>query len=212
MTIPAAKKLILAFRQIALSTVVLLAPLSAQADVEGDFQQGLTSFRNGDLFGAMEPLRRAADAGHAEAQAKLGYILDLGEFNEEALRYYRMSAEQEFPEGIYGLATMILNGEGTEKDPEQGYALMKEAALKGYDPAWNALADGLLNDLMAAPADQPDAETILTRSAEAGYLRSVDALSAAYAAGGRFGIAADQDKAAQWTAKAKELRATAAKK
>lgn len=211
MTIPAAKNLILAFRQIALSTLVLLAPLSALADVEGDFQQGLTSFRNGDLFGAMGPLRRAADAGHAEAQAKLGYILDLGEFNEEALRYYRMSAEQEFPEGLYGLATMILSGEGTEKDPVQGYALMKKAALKGYDPAWNALADGLLNDLLAPPTDQPDAEAILTKSAEGGYLRSVDALAEAYAKGG-YGIATNPEKSALWAAKAKEIRASSAKK
>jgi len=211
MTIPAAKKLILAFRQIALSAIVLGTPLSALADAEGDFQQGLTSFRNGDLFSAMEPLRRAADAGHAEAQAKLAYILDLGEFNEEALRYYRMSAEQEFPEGLYGLASMILNGDGVEKDPEQAYGLMKKSALKGYERAWNALADGLLNERFAPPTEQPDAETILTRSAEAGYLRSIDALTLIYSQG-RFGIGPDPEKSALWSSKAKEIRASKATK
>ncbi|MCB1954282.1 MAG: sel1 repeat family protein [Rhodocyclaceae bacterium] len=165
----------------------------------------MTSFRNGDLLSAMAPLRRAAEAGHAPAQTTLAYILDLGEYNEEAVRYYQMAADQKYPPGIHGLASMVLSGDGVEQDATRAYALFLEAASLGYDPSWAALADALLNKHMAPPTTPPTAETILTKAADTGYLRAADALAKNYATGG-LDLPKDAAKAAQWTQRAIELR------
>lgn len=214
MRFPAKKNRILAFKFLTLLVVASLvsaAPRLSYADIDADFETGKQAFVRGDLFSAMEPLRRAADAGHAQAQSMLAYILDLGEFNVEAYRYYSLSAAQDYPEGIYGLASMTLSGDGVERDVEQGYRLLKRAAALGHERSWNALADGLLNGTLAPPTDQPDAESILMHSAESGYPRSIDALSMAYSKG-MLGIAPDPDKAALWSKKAGDAKARAANK
>ncbi|MCP5236134.1 MAG: sel1 repeat family protein [Zoogloeaceae bacterium] len=211
MIFPVAKNPILAFKSLAVAVLLAIAPIATRADVDSDFAAGMAAFRSGDLFSAMEPLRRAADAGHPHAQSMLAYILDLGEYNAEAYRYYKMSADQDFPDGIYGLASMTISGDGVEQDVEKGFALLKRAAALGHERSWNALADGLLNGTLAPPTDQPDAETILTRSAETGYMRSIDALSMAYSKG-MLGIAPDPDKAALWSKKAGDAKAGEDKK
>ncbi|MCB1917515.1 MAG: sel1 repeat family protein [Rhodocyclaceae bacterium] len=209
MSFPVAKKCFLAFRSLTLAALLAAAPFAAHADVDSDYQAGMSAFRGGDLFSAMEPLRRAADAGHPHAQAVLAYILDLGEYNEEAYRYYKLSAEQDFPDGIYGLASMTISGDGVEQDIEKGLELLKRAAALGHAYSWNALADALLNGMLAPPTEQPYAEEILTKSAESGYIRSIDALSMAYSKG-MLGIAPDPERAELWTKKAGDAKAAAA--
>lgn len=211
MSFPAAKKLVLAFSQLALALGLAIPSATALADVTADYEQGMASFRNGDLFSAMAPLRRAADAGNAPAQATLAYILDLGEFNEDAVRYYTMSADQGYAPGIHGLAGMVLIGDGTPQDTAKAYELFTKAALLNHEPAWSALADGILNKRLEPPNGTPNTETILIKSAESGYLRSVDALVLVYGKG-QFGIAPNPEKAAQWSKRAIELRAETARK
>ncbi|MCB1906840.1 MAG: sel1 repeat family protein [Rhodocyclaceae bacterium] len=206
MTIPVTKNLILAFKSLTIAVLLAAAPITVRADVDGDFDAGMAAFRRGDLFSAMEPLRRAADAGHAHAQSLLAYILDLGEYNEEAYRYYKLSADQDFPDGIYGLALMTISGDGVEKDVEKGFALLRRSAALGHARSWNTLADALLNGMLAPPAEQPDAETILIRSADGGYMRAIDALTMAYSKG-MLGIAPDPAKAAIWKEKAGNAKA-----
>ena len=73
----------------------LISSVMAQEVVEEDpLEAGLAAVDAGDLIGAVEFLRIAADEGSAEAQAWLGYIFDYSEDDEEAVAYYRAAAEQ----------------------------------------------------------------------------------------------------------------------
>jgi len=82
------------------------AILAADAGVDEEFRRGEKAYHTGDVIGAMGSLRKAADQGHADAQALLAEILDRAEFNEEAVAYYRKAADQGNANGEYGLGTM----------------------------------------------------------------------------------------------------------
>ena len=104
-----------------------------------DVQAGLDAYNAGDLPGAMVFFRRAADAGSAEAQAWLGYILDQAEDNDAAVAYYRASAEQGNVEGIAGLAEMYAKGEGVEKDFSEALRYFTKASELGHDRSMRVL-------------------------------------------------------------------------
>ncbi len=59
-----------------------------------------------------DSLRKAAEQGDALSQALLGDTLDKAEFNEEAVGYFRKSAEQGNADGQLGLGAMLLPGRG----------------------------------------------------------------------------------------------------
>ena len=106
MKFPGTEKPILIFKQIALTSVLIAFSSIACADATTDYQQGLDAYRAGDVVGAMTPLKQAADAGHAAAQALYGTILDSAEFDNDAANYLRKAAEQNNADGQYGLAKM----------------------------------------------------------------------------------------------------------
>jgi TPR repeat protein len=108
-----------------------------QASAEGSdevdhYQAGVEAFNRFDLPGAMEHWRVAADAGDSRAQARLGYIFDQSENNDEAVAYYRASAEQGNVDGISGLAEMYLKGEGVEQHSAEALALFRKAGEGGH--------------------------------------------------------------------------------
>lgn len=180
----------------------------ARADAPGDYETGRRAFLGGDVMGAMEPLRRAADAGHADAQALLGYILDKAELDDEALIYLKKSAEQDNPDGLYGLAMMYAGGEGVAKDFDRASGLLRKAASLGHVQAKRALAAAYIEgnaELGAAAQDSEEARRYLLESAEGDFLPAVDALATAYASGG-FGFTVDPAKAREWTNRGAELR------
>ncbi len=117
--------------------VILVGSLSVAAtalaeESADDYQVGLDAYNRGDLPGALSSFRKAAEAGSAEAQAWLGYILDQSEENDEAARMYRAAAEQGNIDGVAGLAEMYAKGEGVEKDHDQALMLFKKAAEAGH--------------------------------------------------------------------------------
>ncbi|MCB1888234.1 MAG: sel1 repeat family protein [Rhodocyclaceae bacterium] len=203
---PAVKKFVLAFGRIALCAAVLASTPVAQADVTTDYEEGMRSFNNGDLFGAMPPLRRAADAGHPGAQTTLAYILDLGETNDEALRYYQQAADQDYPDGIYGLARMYMAGDGVERDRERAHKLLLKAVNLGHARSTNALVDEYLNGHFAPAESGTDIASLLKASADAGYLRAATALAVGYQSG-QHGLPTDPAQAAEWKQRATALRA-----
>ena len=79
--------------------------------------------------------RQAAEEGSSDAQAWLGYLLDLAEENAEAVRWYRASAEQGNKEGLAGLADMYAKGEGVDKDLTEARMLYEKAADAGHGRA-----------------------------------------------------------------------------
>ncbi len=98
-----------------------------------DLIAGEQAYRQGDVRAAIAKLRPLADAGNAVAQALLGEILDRAERDDEAITYFRKSAEQGNADGAYGLASMLSVGEGGTKDPVATRSWFEKAAVAGHE-------------------------------------------------------------------------------
>ena len=146
-----------------------LAVESAIANSEVDYELGFKAYQEDDLVVAMSSLERAAEAGHPQAQALLGYILDKAEDNEAAVRYYRMAADQGNAEGAYWLAALYANGEGVPKDYPEAFRWFLVAAEAGYGPAIDVVANAYLNGELGQTRDRAKAKQWLQRGAEFGY-------------------------------------------
>ena len=75
----------------------------------------------------------------AEAQYDLGLKYDTGEGvpedDAEAVRWYRMAAEQGYAPAQYDLGLMYANGAGVPENYVRAYAWLNLAAAQGYAPA-----------------------------------------------------------------------------
>jgi TPR repeat protein len=142
---------------------------AAASDPERDYQRGFKAYAQEDLIGAMEALGQAADAGHPKAQALLGYIFDKAEQDAEAMRYYRLAADQGDPAGEYGVATLYAAGEGVEKDDAEALRWFSMAAEKGHGPAIDVLADAYLQGALGLEPDREEALRLLRMGAAEGY-------------------------------------------
>jgi TPR repeat protein len=182
-----------------------LAMGAALAAPEDDFGSGQSAYRSGDIIGALALLRRAADQGHAPAQALLAEILDRAEFNAEALAWYRKAAEQGNAAGEFGLGTMYLSGEGVTPDRSQALFWFRRAAEHEHPGAIVALAQALMNPSAGDPSDNDAVLRWVRRAAEMGYVPAVERLAAAYGRG-ELGLAADEGEAKRWRERALELK------
>ena len=119
--------------QALLAVSVLGASLATRADEAADaLQAGIDAFNRGDLPGAMTLYEKAAEAGSPEAQVRLAYLLDYAEDNEKAVHWYRAAADQEYPDGIAGLAEMYAKGEGVAQDQKKARELFEKAGEAGH--------------------------------------------------------------------------------
>lgn len=172
-----------------LAVMLIACAGSALAAPPDDFRAGESAYRAGDVTGAMPLLRRAAEAGHAPAQALYGHILDVSEFNEEASRYYRRAAEQGNADGQFGLAALYAAGEGVEPDPGAARQWFERAAAQGHAHAINALARAFLaRDLgfTAEPAEEAGLAWV-RKAADQGYYPALDYLAKGLRSGS-FGV------------------------
>lgn len=190
---------------------VMAALFSAHvwAGAEENFQAGLKSFRDGDVVGAMTPLRAAALENHPKAQALLAEILDRTDFDEDALALYRKSAAQGEPDGMFGLGVMLISGEGGSKDENAGRTWILKAAEAGQTLAINVVAQAYLKGELGyseAERASPEALKWITRAAENAYLPAIDALAAAYATGSGLSVKADPALAEQYRLQADKIR------
>jgi TPR repeat protein len=125
---------------------LLLADEAAQSDekpgtaIEERLAEGLTAFNRGDVIGAMQHYRAAADAGSSEAKVRLAWILDQSEDNEGALRLYTEAAAEGNAAGQFGLAEMYANGEGVRRDLRRAVDLFQSAAANGHTQSMAVLA------------------------------------------------------------------------
>ncbi len=162
-----------------LLALTLAWPLAVHADPEADYQEGFKAYRErSDIVGAMPPLRRAADAGHVEAQLLLGFILDWSEENAEAVRYYRMAAESGEPRGQMELARMYLSGEGVDKDPAVAREWIEKARAQGHAPATVQIAYAHINGAMGYPKDYAQARALFQQALDAGHEQARSGLAA----------------------------------
>ena len=185
----------------------------AWAAPEDDYRAGSQAYQGGDVVQAMALLKRAADAGHAPAQALLAYILDKAEFNDEALAYYRKAAAQGNADGEYGLGTMYAAGDGVARNPVEARRWIMRAAERGHAGAINALASAYINGgLGIEDAQRNGAEALrwVRRAADSGYPPALERLAHAYRTGA-YGLAVDTAQAAALEARLREVQGTAGK-
>ena len=178
--------------------VSLLVAMTAAvaASPEEDHRAGEKAYLAGDVTGAIAPLRRAADAGHAPSQALLAEILDRAELNDEALAYYRRAAEQGNAAGELGLGTMYLVGEGVKADWRQALSWFARAAERGHAGAITALAQALMTPPRNEKADEAAVARWVRRAAELDYLPAMEYLAAS----------ADAQEARRWAERAAEAK------
>lgn len=115
-----------------LASMVGAISVSLAQGAADDLQAGIDAFNRGDLPGAMALYEKAAEAGLPEAQVRLAYLLDYAEDNEKAVFWYRAAADQDYPDGIAGLAAMYAKGEGVDQDPGKARELFEKAGEAGH--------------------------------------------------------------------------------
>jgi cell division septation protein DedD len=89
---------------------------------------------------AMDWFRKAAAAGHAQAQAAVGISLFQAGKRDEALTYLRKAADQGEAKAQYIVATAYFNGDSLPKDWVKAYALMTRSKAQGIGAAATSLA------------------------------------------------------------------------
>ena len=151
---------------ISLAPVSLAEVQQEAAEAEDPLQVGLAAIDAGDLIGAVDSLRIAAEDGSSEAQVWLGYILDYSEDDEEAVAFYRAAAEQGDARGIAGLAAMYAKGEGVEKDLDESRKYYMEAAEMGHAGSMRVLMVAYERGGLGVEPDGGQAEYWKSRLAE----------------------------------------------
>ncbi|AYH42040.1 SEL1-like repeat protein [Azoarcus sp. DN11] len=203
MKLPGTEKIVPAFSHALLALALITVVPAALADAEADYQKGREAYHLNDVAGAMDPLKKAADAGHAAAQALYGSILDSAELDDEAVQYLQKAAEQGNMDGEYGLAKMYFTGEAKAPNPSEAGRLMRSAAAKGHPLAIVTMALAFVrNDrrLDAENSDTPEAGALLLKAAELGEVDAIKAVAQGYRTG-KYGLATDTAKAEQWEAR-----------
>lgn len=186
----------------------------AYAGSDEDYANGMISYRQGDFVAAIPLLRKAADAGHAEAQVTLASILDAAESNEEAVVYYRKAAATGNLNGLYGLGIMLASGEGVKKDVKEAKILITRAAEGGHKQAIRMLSQVYLRgELEITEEQRKGAEALkwITLAADDEFTPALEALEKAYRAG-EYGLAPDVAKADELKRKIDVLRGVTDKK
>lgn len=192
-------------RSIGLLLALTITPVLA-GEPAALMDKGAAAYRLGDLATAIKWYREAADAGFAPAQAKLAFVLDHAEENEEAVAWFAKAAEQGNAEGEFGLARMLAAGEGISRDPALALRWMKAAADQDFQPALSGLALWLEGGVKGIAADAQGAARYWLRAAELGDQSAMQRLSVAYRKG-ELGLDPDEAKAGQWDARLRDATA-----
>jgi TPR repeat protein len=151
----------------------LALSFAVQAGPEEDYQRGWAAYQREDVSGAMAPLHSAADAGHAKAQALLGYVMHKAGFYKEAFDLYAKAAAQGDADAMYWLGTMYLGGqEMGPPDLDKARGWMEKAAEHGSASAISALAAAYRKGGLGVKADAQKASEY---EAQAATLRKQNA-------------------------------------
>lgn len=190
------------------AVLILLQAGPATAGPAEDYAEGTKRYTAGDLVAAMPLLQRAADAGHAAAQAAIAEILDQADSSPEAVEYFRKSAAQGNADGQFGLGTMLAAGQGVAKNPAEARKWITLAAEQGHKIAINELALAYISGGLDIPDEarqSPEALRWIRTAADNGYLTAMDKMAAAYRTG-ELGLAVDVKTADQWVEKIRKAR------
>ena len=184
----------------AVATIGWMACASAQ-DPETEMQAGLEAWQAGDMIGAMNHYQVAADAGLAQAQAKLGYIYDVSNQDEMAVRWYREASMQHDPDGEFGLGEMYAKGEGVDQDFDVAIEMFMRAAVGGQVQACRVLANAYEVGALDRDVDEAEALRWLMLAADGGDANAMQRIASLYRDGG-LGVKPDLAVAEQWQTRA----------
>jgi uncharacterized protein len=92
---------------------------------------------------AMKYFRKGAEAGNADCQTSMGMFYQAGERipggvkadPAEAVKWYRLAAEQDHGEAIFHLAQLYMQGEGVQQDAIEGVKWFRRGAELGNPEA-----------------------------------------------------------------------------
>lgn len=80
-------------------------------------------------------LKAKAESGDASAQTRLGWIYQKGDGvkpdMKEAVKWFKMAADQDFPDGLAALGELTQAGQGVKTDLTEAARLYRSAAEKG---------------------------------------------------------------------------------
>jgi TPR repeat protein len=182
-------------------------PAQVVAGAPEDFAEGNRHNLRGDVVAALPFYRRAADAGHAGAQAAMGDLMRHSDFVEEAVVYYRKSAAQGNADGQFGLAAMLLSGDGEPQNTPEARKFYTLAANQGHLQAIDELAFSYITGGLGIQESEkkgPDALKWIQLAAENGYRPAMETLAKAYRSGD-YGLSVDTKKAVEWSEKVQKL-------
>ena len=190
----------------AIATCWVATAFAADVDADAEMRAGLDAWQAGDMIGALKHYHVAAEAGIALAQAKLGYIYDQSNDDEKAVQWYRQAAEQQHPDGEFGLGEMYAKGEGVEQDYEIAVEMYMRAAVGGHAQARRVLANAYEHGALGRKASADEALRWLTLAANSGDINAMQRMASLYTDGG-LGVKPDPAQAEQWQARVNAAQA-----
>ena len=121
----------------------------------------------------------------------------------EAVRLYRLAAQQGLREAQYNLALMLSKGEGCDKSPVQAVQWIRRAVELGYDAAQTELARWFTEGECGLPTNYKDAMRLAKLGASAGDADAMHHIGILLHMG--WGVAKDLDEACRWYRQAAAL-------
>lgn len=197
------------------ASAVAASAVGAIPSPEDDYQAAFKAEAADDLMEAGMLFRRAAERGHAAAQAEIAARLEYATSYKKALEFYRKSAEQGNAAGQFGLGLTYASG---NPEVKQDFAEARKwivlAANQEYHPAIIRLAGAYMNGglgLDEKARSGSEAAAWIKRAADINYVPAIKALASAYRSG-QYGLEVDPKQASDLDAKANKLRGIGEKK
>ena len=153
--------------------------------------------------GGIELVKMLAEQGNADAQNSLGVCYNEGSGVEqsyiEAFKWFKKSAENNYPGGQYNLALCYTYGRGTIENPIEAFKWFKLSAEAGLKEAQYSLGVCYDNGL-GVEEDEKEAFKWFLASANQGYLEAIYQVGYFYFNGK--GVEEDVLEAGKWLLKA----------
>jgi TPR repeat protein len=177
----------------ALSLGVTGAAHAAALSVSGDPRDDAVAAENrGDYAAALAIWRPRAEKGDPWSQFHMGMAYDFGhgvrEDKTEAVRWYRLAADQDYSDAEFNLGVALQNGEGVAKDEAEAIKWYRKAAGHGDKSAMTALGSAYGRG-RGVPKDQAEALRWTRMAAAESYPMAVANLGVIYYQG--YGVPKD---------------------
>lgn len=175
---------------------------------EEDYQAAIKADQAENLVDAGRLYMRAAQRGHAAAQARVAYGLRYAGADKEAFEWFRKAAEQGNAFGQMGLSTMYAeSGVPGTQDFAEARKWLSLAADQGEKNAISMMANTYIVGGMGLDdnaRNSPEALAWIKRATDIDDPAALKALASAYRSG-QYGLAVDTKQADELDAKAKKI-------